>query len=74
MKISAGQRERNRAVRSRMRREIKELGVLTSREEAAAKYKLVTSILDKAATKGVIHRKNADRKKSRLAKLVAKLG
>ena len=74
MKTSAGQRERNRAVRSRMRREIKELGVLTSREEAVVKLKLVSSILDKAASKHVIHKKNADRKKSRLAHFVAKLG
>lgn len=74
MKISAGQRERNRSVRSEMRREIKELGALTNRDEAMTKYNLVTSILDKAASKGVIHKKNADRKKSRLAHFVAKLG
>lgn len=74
MKISAGQRERNRSVRSQMRREIKELGALTNRDEAMTKYNLVTSILDKAASKGVIHKKNADRKKSRLAHFVAKLG
>ena len=37
------------------------------KEEATATLPLVASALDKAAKTGVIHRRNADRKKSRLA-------
>jgi small subunit ribosomal protein S20 len=43
------------------------------KEEATATLREVSSALDKAAKTGVIHRRNADRRKSRLAiKLAAK--
>lgn len=37
------------------------------REEAAAAFKAVSSVLDKAVKSGIVHRNKADRKKSRLA-------
>jgi small subunit ribosomal protein S20 len=40
-------------------------------EEARAAAKLAISALDKAANKGVIHKKNAARRKSRLMKKLA---
>jgi len=73
MKTSAAERERNRAFRSRMRGAIKELRSTTSKEEAKQRLREVASILDKAASRGLIHRKNAARHKSRLSAFASKL-
>ena len=65
---------RNRTARSRARTYVK--NARTSIEsggpdEAAKNVKVASSELDKAATKGVIHRNNAARRKSRLMKQLA---
>lgn len=73
MKTSLESRDRNRAFRSQMRGAIKELKAITSKEEASGKYREVMGILDKAASYGLIHKKNASRHKSRLAMYVNKL-
>lgn len=64
---------RNRTTRTAMRSAIK--AVRTAADPAAAQQALVkaASRIDKTAKKGVIHKKTADRYKSRLAKLVKKL-
>ena len=64
---------RNRTVRTRMKNVIKDVrAAIQQQDSEAAKTALVkaTSIMDKAATKGVVHWKNAARKVSRLAKAV----
>ncbi|MFQ6008706.1 MAG: 30S ribosomal protein S20, partial [Candidatus Zixiibacteriota bacterium] len=63
-----------RTLKSQLRVAIKELRNETNREEAIKKYQVTTSLLDKAASHGIIHKKNADRNKSRLAQYVHKLG
>lgn len=66
----------NRIVRGRTRTFIKEtrLAVQGNDQEAAMKSaELAISALDKAAQKGVIHKNNAARRKSRLVKLLASL-
>jgi small subunit ribosomal protein S20 len=76
----ASQRRRlhNKTIQSRLRTlENKLLSFLAGKKtaEAAAAYRDIASALDKAAKSGVIHRNNANRKKSRLAarlKAVAK--
>ena len=73
MRTSEEQRLRNRAFRSRLRAAIKELRSETNPENATKKYQVVVSLLDKAASRGLIHKKNAARNKSRLAQLVRKL-
>jgi small subunit ribosomal protein S20 len=73
MKTSENERIRNRAFRTQLRSAIKELRSETSKEEATKKYLSVSQILDKAASYGLIHRKNADRNKSRLAHFVNRL-
>jgi len=73
MKTSEEQRLRNRALRSQLRSAIKDLRSETNKEQATRKYKEVTSLLDKAAGYHLIHKKNADRNKARLAQLVSKL-
>ena len=64
---------RNRTVRTRMKNVIKDVRAAIQQQDSdAAKAALVqaTSVMDKAATKGVVHWKNAARKVSRLAKAV----
>ncbi len=69
IRSSARKRERNRAIRSRARTFIKKVNRLIAEgrlEEASAVAILAISALDKAAEKGVIHKRNAARRKSRL--------
>ncbi len=73
MKTSEKERIRNRAFRTTLRVAIKELRSETNKEEATKKYHSVAQILDKAASYHLIHRKNADRNKSRLAHFVNRL-
>ena len=74
VKTSAKERDRNRAFRSRLRAALKDVRTATNKDDAQKKLKEATTVLDKAATYGLIHRKNADRNKSRLSLFVQKLG
>lgn len=74
MKTSELQRLRNRKYKSQLRTSIRELRAMTSKEQATGEYKSVSSLLDKAVAYGLIHKKNADRNKARLARFVQQLG
>ena len=66
-------RVRNKAVRTRIKRVIKDVRLESSeasKDEALAKLNSAKSVIDKAVKKGVIHKKTAARKISRLSKLV----
>jgi small subunit ribosomal protein S20 len=66
---SEKRRARNHALRSRLRRLVKRVdGALQRRNVAEAEIELraATRELDKAVTKGVLHRNNASRRLSRL--------
>ncbi|EPR30438.1 30S ribosomal protein S20 [Alkalidesulfovibrio alkalitolerans DSM 16529] len=68
---------RNRAMKTRVKNAIKavrEAVTLGDKEKATVALKAATSVLDKAATKKVIHWRNAGRKVSRLSVAVSKLG
>jgi len=68
--------ERNLSAKSDLKTFIRKLENLIStkkKEEALAIYKLVASKLDKAASRNVIHKNTASRKKSRLMKRVSKI-
>ncbi|MDL2285682.1 30S ribosomal protein S20 [Desulfovibrio sp. OttesenSCG-928-F07] len=70
-KQSLKNQARNRAMRSRIKNAVKSVraAVQAGDQEAAnLALKNATSIIDKAATKGTVHWKNAARKISRLAK------
>ncbi len=72
-KQSLKARERNRMVKTRIKNKLKEVRQAVEsgeKEEAAAKLKQATAVLDKAASKGVIHSRNASRRISRLASSV----
>jgi small subunit ribosomal protein S20 len=68
-------RARNQGVRTRVKsavkkvRETLERGELAEAQEA---FKVAARAIDKASSKGVVHRNTASRKISRLAKAVAK--
>ena len=70
MQTNERDRQRNRAVKSHVRAAVKELRSSLGSAEAAQQLPQAHSVLDKAAKKGVVHRKKVDRLKSRLAKAV----
>jgi len=71
--VSEEERTRNRSFRSRLRQAIKDVRAETNREEALKKLKAATSVIDRAAGSGLIHKRTASRNKSRLAQYIAKL-
>lgn len=73
----AGQNERrrmrNKAVKTLVKNEVKSVRLAAAEgsvEDAATRLKSAASNIDKAAKKGVIHKRAAARKISRLAKMV----
>ena len=65
-------RLRNKAVKSRIKSIVKDVQSSTadaSSEEGKIRLKTAQSVIDKASKKGVIHKRTAARKISRLAKL-----
>ncbi|KAF2956798.1 30S ribosomal protein S20 [Marinitoga sp. 38H-ov] len=71
---TAKRRLRNKSYKTRVKNSIKKVLVaIESKEEKETINELLRnafSVIDKAAKKGVIHKNNADRKKSRLTKRV----
>ncbi len=73
---SEKRRIRNRAIKTRLRRLVRDVrAAVSTRDLAAARERLATAAraLDKAVTKGVLHRNNAARRISRLARAVDQL-
>ena len=69
--------ERNKHVRSTLKTFIKRVReAVAGKDPIAAKEALAAAlpVIDKAATKGVIHKSNASRNASRLSRLVNTLG
>jgi small subunit ribosomal protein S20 len=70
MRQNEKRRVRNRAIESRTRTQVKKvMSALAAGdvEKVKKEFLLAESRLDKAASKGVLHRNTASRKKSRLA-------
>jgi small subunit ribosomal protein S20 len=75
MRQSEKRRAINNKVKDQVKRSVKEVKRLIKtgdKEKAAELMKKAMSALDKAAKKGVVHKNTASRKKSRLAKSLAK--
>ncbi len=71
--VSKTRNERNKAIKSSVKTAIKKVeAAVVAGDKAAAQAELLsaTSVIDKAATKGVYHKNNAARKVSRLSKAV----
>ena len=69
-------RLRNKAVRTRVKSVVKDVRTAigqSAQEDASQKLEIAKSAIDKAAKKGVITKKTAARKVSRLAKQVNKI-
>jgi small subunit ribosomal protein S20 len=60
--------ERNKAVRSELKTRVKNAVAAAGTENAESAARLAQKRLDKAVTKGVIHKNTAARRKSRLAR------
>lgn len=74
---SLKRRDRNHAVKSRMRSGVKQaMETIAEADRATAEQALrkATKLLNKAASAGVIHRNTAARKISRLSKRLARTG
>ena len=68
-------RDRNRAVRTRVKNLVKDVRIAStqeSTEEAEKALKTAISAIDRASSQGVYHKKTASRKIARLTKLVNK--
>lgn len=71
---SLKRRERNRRYKTRLRRALKAVRTAIDagqREQAAAALRQTISLIDRLASKGIIHRNTAARYKSRLARRLA---
>ena len=76
IKTNALATERNKAVKSELRTWIRKFKAAAESGDAAAAagaLKVASTKLDKAVSKGVIHKNNAANKKSSMAKKVASL-
>jgi small subunit ribosomal protein S20 len=76
VRLAAKQRLRNRHAKSSLKTLFKRLETQVAEgeaDEAAKTATFLTSRIDKAAAKGVLHKNNAARKKSRVAATVARL-
>ncbi len=71
VKVQEKKNLRNRIVKSRMKTAVKafEAGVTNGAENVDALYRNAVSLVDRAASKGVIHKNASNRKKAQLAKL-----
>lgn len=74
VKVSEKKNLRNRMIKSAVRTSVKKLEAAIAADPQTANAQLVvtTSAIDKAASKGVMHKNAANRKKARLAKQFAK--
>ncbi|MFQ5961958.1 MAG: 30S ribosomal protein S20 [Candidatus Methylomirabilales bacterium] len=70
LRQTKGRNERNRSAKSRLRSSIKKVRQALdagNRDAAMAAFRAAVAIIDKTASKGVIHSRTAARYKSRLA-------
>lgn len=70
--LAVKRNERNKMVKSSLRTALRKCREAAGTENSAAQLSTAFAALDKAASKGVIHKNTAARKKSRLAKAFAK--
>jgi len=77
IKVIAKKTLRNKMIKSRTKTAIKKVVTAVSggdKEAATVALQNAVSTIDRACTKGIYHKNNAARKKSRLTKMVNKIG
>ncbi len=67
-------RDRNKAARSRLKTVLKKVRAATDPERATQLFRDAARLLDRSASRGLIHRNKAARSKARLAALLRRLG
>ena len=73
IKTNAKRAERNKAVRSELKTRVKSAVAVAGTEDGLAASQLAQKRLDNAASKGIIHKNQAARRKSRMMKQVAEV-
>lgn len=63
---------KNRAIKSTIKSKTRNLAEAAGKPEAGKNLSELTSLLDKAVKRNILHKKTASRKKSRLAKILNK--
>jgi small subunit ribosomal protein S20 len=71
IKTNAKRAERNKATRSELKTRVKSAVAVAGTDEGPEAAQLAQKRLDKAASKGIIHKNQAARRKSRMMKQVA---
>lgn len=66
--------ERNRTQRSRLKTALKRVMTAEDGDTATQAYREASALLDRFATRNLLHRNKAARKKSQLAKIVTERG
>lgn len=74
LRQSEKRRAHNRARKSRMRTLIKNVLTAENRADGELRLKEAVAYLDRMASKNILHRNNAARKKSRLTRFINNLG
>lgn len=72
LKRNAKKHDRNTATKTALKTYIKRARLATGTEEAAEAVRMAAKKLDKAAERGIIHKNQAARRKSRVMKAAAK--
>ncbi len=73
-RLSSQRNLRNRMVKTRVKTEVRKYAVALGEDasKAGEQLKAASSMIDRAVTKGVLHKNAANRRKSRLAKALNK--
>ncbi len=74
MRQSLRRRDRNKAVRTRLKSAVKSVRAASQAAEATDLFRQAATLLDRAAARGLIHQTRASRSKARLAAHVRRLG
>ncbi|MGD2215663.1 MAG: 30S ribosomal protein S20 [Gemmatimonadales bacterium] len=74
LRQSERRRTRNKAARSKLKTAVKKVRAASEPEQAAGLYHEAVRLLDRAASRGLIHKNQADRSKGRLAAHVKRIG
>jgi small subunit ribosomal protein S20 len=65
--------DRNKTIKALIKGSVKKVSVSKDKSTAETEFKKTTRVLDRAAAKGVIHKKKAANVKSKLAKHINKI-
>jgi len=71
---SQKRRQHNRYYKVMMRRALKDVQAASSKEELVDKARVAQKVLDRLATKGIIHKNFAAHRKSQMARMIASFG